>query len=246
MLIGPQILAANLAAVRQRIAAAAHLAGRDPATVTLVGVSKAQPAAAVAALRAVSLVDFGENYLQEALPKLAAVPRAGTVWHFIGRLQANKCAAVAERFDWVHTVDRLGVAERLAAGRPFHGPALEVCLQVKLADETAKGGVAPGELPALARAVAALPRLKLRGLMCVPPAADEESVQRGWFARLRELRDRLNAQRVGGAQPLDVLSMGMSADLEAAILEGATHVRVGTALFGERLPAAAPGQDRQA
>ena len=241
MLIGPQILAANLAAVRQRIAAAARRAGRDPATVTLVGVSKAQPAAAVVALRAAGLCDFGENYLQEALAKLAAVPRAGTAWHFIGQLQANKSRAVAEHFDWVHTVDRVRVAERLAAQRPFHGPALDVCLQVRLADEAAKGGVAADELPALARAVAALPRLRLRGLMCVPPPADAESVQRGWFAQLRELRDRLNAGQVGGTSPLDVLSMGMSGDFEAAILEGATHVRVGTALFGARLPGAAPG-----
>jgi len=241
MLIGPQIWAANLAAVRERIAAAARRAGRDPATVTLVGVSKAQPAAAVAALHAAGLTDFGENYLQEALLKQAAVPRADTVWHFIGQLQANKSRAVAEHFDWVHTIDRLRIAERLAAQRPFHGPDLNVCVQVKLADEAAKGGVAPQELPALARAVAALPRLKLRGLMCVPPPAAEESTQRGWFAQLRGLRDRLNAERVGGAGTLDVLSMGMSADFEAAILEGATHVRVGTALFGERLPAAAPG-----
>jgi len=241
MLIGPQIWAANLAAVRDRIAAAARRAGRDPATVTLVGASKAQPAAAVAALRAAGLTDFGENYLQEALAKQSAVPRAGTVWHFIGQLQANKSRAVAEHFDWVHTIDRLRIAERLAAQRPFHGPGLNVCLQVKLAAEAAKGGVAPEELPALARAVAALPRLKLRGLMCVPPPAVTESAQRGWFAELRRLRDRLNAERIGGAEPLDVLSMGMSGDLEAAILEGATHVRVGTALFGERLPAAAPG-----
>ena len=241
MLIGPQIWAANLAAVRDRIAAAARRAGRDPATVSLVGASKAQPAAAVAALRAAGLTDFGENYLQEALAKQSAVPRAGTVWHFIGQLQANKSRAVAEHFDWVHTVDRLRIAERLAAQRPFHGPGLNVCLQVKLAAEAAKGGVAPEELPALARAVAALPRLKLRGLMCVPPPAVTESAQRGWFAELRRLRDRLNAERIGGAEPLDVLSMGMSGDLEAAILEGATHVRVGTALFGERLPAAAPG-----
>ena len=241
MLIGPQILTANLAAVRQRIAAAAHRAGRDPASVTLVGVGKAQPLASLLALRAAGLTDFGENYLQEALARLAAVPRTGTVWHFIGQLQANKTRPVAEHFDWVHTVDRLRLAERLAAQRPYHGPALNVCLQVKLADEAAKGGVPPDELPALARAVAALPHLRLRGLMCVPPPAERESVQRGWFARLRELRDRLDVQRVADAAPLDVLSMGMSGDFEAAILEGATHVRVGTALFGERLPAAAPG-----
>jgi PLP dependent protein len=230
MLTTPQFLAANLAAVRQRVAAAAARAGRRPESVTLVGVSKGQPATAVAAACAAGLTDFGENYLQEALAKLAAAPRAGLNWHFIGQLQANKTRPVAEHFDWVHTVDRLRVAERLSAQRPYHGAPLQVCLQVKLADEDVKGGAAPAELPALARAVAGLPRLALRGLMCIPPASEDPLVQRGLFARLRALRDQLAASGLA----LDVLSMGMSADFESAILEGATHIRIGTAIFGER------------
>jgi PLP dependent protein len=230
MLTAPQFSAANLAAVRRRVIAAAERAGRRPESVTLVGVSKAQPAAAVAAAQAAGLADFAENYLQEALAKIAATPREGVRWHFIGQLQANKTRPVAEHFDWVHTVDRLRVAERLSAQRPFHGEPLQVCLQVKLAAEDTKGGVAPAELPALARAVARLPRLALRGLMCIPPPSDDPAVQRRSFARLRELRDDLAAVGL----PLDALSMGMSGDFESAILEGATHVRIGTAIFGER------------
>jgi pyridoxal phosphate enzyme (YggS family) len=230
MLTGPQFLAANIEAVRSRIAAAARAAGRPPESVTLIGVTKGQPVELVAAARAAGLTDLGENYVQEAVAKIASVPRPGLTWHYIGQLQANKTRAVAEQFDWVHTVDRLRLAERLSAQRPFHGPPLTVCLQVKLADEAAKGGVTPAELPALARAVATLPRLALRGLMSVPPASDDLAVQRGYFARLRELAEAL--KRDGLA--LDVLSMGMSADLEAAVLEGATHVRIGTALFGPR------------
>jgi pyridoxal phosphate enzyme (YggS family) len=230
MLTAPQFLPANLTAVRRRVAAAAERAGRRSETVTLIGVSKAQPAAAVAAALAAGLTDFGENYVQEALDKLTTLPRAGVTWHFIGPLQANKTRPVAEHFDWLHTVDRLRIAERLSAQRPFHGPPLQVCLQVKLANEPSKGGATPAELPALARAVAALPRLTLRGLMCIPPAHDDAAVQRDYFARLRGLRDEL----VAAGLPLDVLSMGMSADFEPAILEGATHVRVGTAIFGTR------------
>jgi hypothetical protein len=230
MLTAPQFLAANLAAVRERIARAARTAGRNPESVTLIAVTKTHPAETVLAARAAGLTDLGENYVQEALAKIAAVPRAGLTWHYIGQLQTNKTRPVAEQFDWVHTVDRLKLAERLAAQRPFHGPPLNICLQVKLADEAGKGGVAPAELPALARAVAALPRLSLRGLMSVPPPSADPAVQRGYFAQLREL-----AAAVSRDGPrLDVLSMGMSADLEAAILEGATHVRIGTALFGPR------------
>jgi pyridoxal phosphate enzyme (YggS family) len=231
MLTVPQFLAGNLADLKRRIDAATRLAGRPAGSVTLVGVSKTQPVEAVAAARAAGVTDFGENYLQEALPKIAAVPRDGVRWHYIGQLQSNKTRPVAEQFDWVHTVDRLKVAERLSAQRPYHGPPLNVCLQVKLADEGAKGGVAPAELPALARAVAALPRLALRGLMCIPPGSPDAAVQRGYFRRLRELAAALAAEGLA----LDALSMGMSADLESAILEGATHVRVGTALFGPRV-----------
>lgn len=230
MLTGPQFSALQLAKVRENIARAAAVAGRDPAGVTLIGVTKTVPAAVVAEARAAGLADFGENYVQEATAKIAAMPREGVAWHYIGQLQTNKTRPVAELFDWVHTVDRLKLAERLAAQRPFHGPPLQVCLQVKLADEAAKGGALPHEVAALAHAVAALPRLRLRGLMCMPPPSTDPMVQRGFFAALRALRDDLNGQGLA----MDVLSMGMSGDYEAAIHEGATHVRVGTALFGAR------------
>ena len=231
MLTVPQFLAGNLARLRHRIEDATRAAGRPPHGVTLIGVSKTQPVELVAAARAAGVTDLGENYLQEALAKIAAVPRDGLRWHYIGQLQSNKTRPVAEQFDWVHTVDRLKVAERLSAQRPFHGPPLNVCLQVKLGAEDTKGGVAPADLPALAQAVAGLPRLTLRGLMCIPPESDDAAVQRGYFAQLRSLADALRA----GGLPLDVLSMGMSGDLESAIHEGATHVRVGTALFGPRV-----------
>jgi pyridoxal phosphate enzyme (YggS family) len=230
MLIGPQFLGANLASVRQRIAAAAQRAGRAPESVTLIGVSKTQPVAAVADAIAAGLRDLGENYVQEGVTKITQLGRESVAWHFIGQLQSNKTKPVAEHFDWVHTVDRLKIAERLSAQRPHYGPELQVCLQVQVEDEPQKGGVPPSDLPALADAVARLPRLKLRGLMCIPPAHDDEARQRAAFARLRVLRDSLNA----AGHALDVLSMGMSADFEAAILEGATHVRVGTAIFGPR------------
>jgi len=233
MLIGPQFSAANLLAVRERIAAAAARAGRAANDVTLIGVSKTQPVESVAAAVAAGLTDLGENYVQEGVTKITLLPRTGITWHFIGQLQSNKSRPVAEHFDWVHTVDRAKLAERLAAQRPFHGPPLQVCLQVKLEDEPGKAGVAPDEAPALAEAVAALPRLRLRGLMCIPPPQEEEAAQRRTFARLRELRDALNAR----GHALDVLSMGMSADFEDAILAGATMVRVGTAIFGPRVAA---------
>lgn len=223
--------AARLGAVRARIAAAAAAAGRDPAGITLVAVSKTQPAAAVAALAALGQVHFGENYLQEALPKIDALQGRGLVWHFIGQLQSNKTRPVAESFDWVHTVDRIKLVERLASQRPFHGPPLQVCAQVKLGDEQAKGGAAPAELPELLAAVAAAPRLRLRGLMAIPPAEQDPARQRAWFARLAALAAEARATHPS----IDTLSMGMSGDLEAAVAEGATLVRIGTALFGERL-----------
>jgi pyridoxal phosphate enzyme (YggS family) len=233
MLTGPQNIAESLAAVRARIAAAEAAAGRAPGSVRLLGVAKGQPATAVRTAAAAGLEDVGENYLQEALPRLEALADLRVAWHFIGQLQANKTRPVAERFDWVHTVDRLRIAERLSAQRPYHAPALNVCVQVNLGGEATKGGVAPAELAALCRAVAALPRLRLRGLMCIPPAETDPGAQRRWFARLRAL-----AATVAGELPgLDTLSMGMSDDLEAAIAEGATIVRIGTALFGPR-PAA--------
>jgi len=230
MLASPQFSPKRLAAVRDRIGTAVAAAGRPPGCVTLIAVTKTQPAAVVASAREAGLNNFGENYLQEALPKIAAVPRDGIAWHYIGQLQSNKTRPVAEQFDWVHTVDRLKLAERLSGQRPHYGPPLNVCLQVKLAEEAGKGGVSPEELPRLAHAVAVLPRLVLRGLMCIPPESDDRRVQRGHFAALQNLYHSLRATGLC----LDTLSMGMSADLESAIFEGATHIRIGTALFGSR------------
>jgi pyridoxal phosphate enzyme (YggS family) len=228
--MGPQNLPLRLAEVRARMAQAAAAAGRSAQSVTLLAVGKAQPLERLAAAAAAGVQDFGENYLEEARAKIAALQDRTLTWHFIGRLQSNKTRPIAEAFAWVHTLDRLKVAERLAAQRPFHAPPLNVCLQVNLAGETRKGGVAPQELPGLAAAVAALPRLKLRGLMCLPPPEQERARQRYWFAQLRMHLERLN----GAGAALDTLSMGMSDDFEAAILEGATIVRLGTVLFGPR------------
>ena len=226
----PQNLPAALARVRERIAQAAAAAGRSAQSVTLLAVGKAQPPELLDAAARCGVGDFGESYLQEALAKMAALQGRALTWHFIGRLQANKTGPIAASFAWVHGVDRLKVAERLAAQRPHHAPPLNVCLQVNVAGEASKGGVAPAELPALAAAVARLPHLALRGLMCIPPEETDPARQRAWFARLRALQDDLNCSGAG----LDTLSMGMSADFEAAILEGATIVRIGTALFGAR------------
>ncbi len=220
-------------AVRTEIAAAAARAGRNVADITLLAVSKAQPASAVRAAAAEGLCDFGESYLNEALEKLNALEALGLTWHFIGRLQANKTRPIAERFQWVHGIDRLHIAQRLSAQRPVHAPPLNVCIQVNLAGEDRKAGVPQAELAGLAAAVGSLPRLRLRGLMCIPPVETEPSHQRAWFARLHELQAALNAQGAG----LDTLSMGMSGDFESAILEGSTLVRIGTALFGSRGPA---------
>jgi PLP dependent protein len=235
MLRSSQNLPDHLAAVRARITAAAAGAGRNVDSVTLLGVSKGQTAELIRAAAAAGLTDIGESYLAEALEKIDALGDLPLTWHFIGRLQANKTRQVAERFAWVHGLDRLKIAERLAAQRPFHAPALNVCIQVNLAGEASKGGVPASELPGLAAAVAALPRLALRGLMCIPPEETDPGRQREWFARLWALRDSLNA----GGLSLDTLSMGMSGDFEAAIQEGATLVRVGTAIFGPR-PVTAP------
>jgi pyridoxal phosphate enzyme (YggS family) len=231
MLTAPQFSPAALQSVRARIARAAESAGRDPRSVRLLAVSKRQPAALVQAAAAAGQTEFGENYVQEGVDKIAALAAVpGLAWHFIGQLQGNKTSDVAASFDWVHTVDRARVASRLNAQRPSQAAPLQVLLQVRLADEPGKGGVTPQELPALAAEVAALPRLCMRGLMCIPaPAADIET-QRRPFRQLRELLDALNA----AGHRLDTLSMGMSDDLEAAVLEGATIVRVGTAIFGHR------------
>ena len=228
--MGPQNLALRLAEVRERMARAAARAGRSAHSVTLLAVSKAQPLTLMRAAADLGLSDFGESYLDEALEKIAALQDRSLTWHFIGRVQANKTRPIAASFAWVHAVDRLRVAERLSEQRPLHAPPLNVCLQVNLAAEPSKGGVACAQLPALARAVAALPRLKLRGLMCLPPQEADPERQGHWFGELLRLQASLNAQ--GAA--LDTLSMGMSDDFEAAILEGATVVRLGTVLFGPR------------
>jgi pyridoxal phosphate enzyme (YggS family) len=212
------------------MAQAAARAGRNAQSVTLLAVTKAQPPEVVRAAAGCGLLDFGESYLQEALAKLDALRDLPLTWHFVGRIQSNKTRPIAERFAWVHAVDRLRIAARLAEQRPHYAPPLNVCLQVRLGDESGKGGAAPAELPALVRAVTQLPRLALRGLMCIPPEETDPGRQRAWFRELRRLFETLNA---GGAA-LDTLSMGMSGDFEAAIEEGATIVRVGTALFGAR------------
>jgi PLP dependent protein len=230
--MNPQNLPAVLRQVRARMARAAAAAGRSAQSVTLLAVGKAQPAELLAAAADCGVTDFGESYLQEALAKIAALRSRALTWHFIGRIQANKTRPIAETFSWVHALDRLKVAERLAAQRPHHAPPLNVCLQVNIAAEATKGGVTPAELPALAAAVARLPHLALRGLMCIPPEETERERQRAWFARLRILGDELNA----AGHSLDTLSMGMSADFESAIQEGATIVRLGTVLFGARPP----------
>jgi PLP dependent protein len=235
MLMGPQNLPEQVRIVRSRMESAAKAARRNVDSVTLLGVSKAQPANMVRAIAALGVRDIGESYLQEALEKIEALRDLSLTWHFIGRLQANKTRPVATSFDWVHGVDRLKIAARLSEQRPFHAPPLNVCLQVNIGGEASKGGVTTAELPALAAAVAELPRLKLRGLMCIPPDEEDPSRQRMWFAAMRRALEELNASGAG----LDTLSMGMSGDFESAILEGATIVRVGTALFGERPSSAA-------
>ncbi|HEX4648878.1 MAG TPA: YggS family pyridoxal phosphate-dependent enzyme [Steroidobacteraceae bacterium] len=232
--MSPQNLPARIAEVQERVQRACERAGRNAQSVTLLAIGKAQPLDLLGAAAACGLEHFGESYLQEALRKIDALRERGLTWHFVGRLQANKTRPIAEAFDWVHALDRPKDAERLAAQRPGHAPPLNVCLQVNLAGESTKGGAAPSELAGLAARVAALPRLALRGLMCIPPEETDPARQRAWFAQLRRLRDELNA---GGAR-LDTLSMGMSGDFEAAILEGATIVRLGTALFGPRSPQA--------
>ena len=231
----PQNLPQRVRDVRKRIERAAASGERNVDCITLLAVSKAQPVELMRAAAALGVRDFGESYLQEALEKLAALRAVELTWHFVGRLQANKTRPIAESFAWVHGVERLKLAERLAAQRPYHAPPLNLCLQVNVAGEATKAGVAPADLPALAAAVAALPRVRLRGLMCIPPEEADAARQRAWFARLRQLLRSLDES---GAR-LDTLSMGMSADFEAAILEGATIVRVGTALFGPR-PADTP------
>ncbi len=224
------LLRTRFTETRTRIASATSKYERPANSVGLVAISKSHPAEALRALAELGQRDFGENYLQEALPKLEALADLELVWHFTGQLQSNKTRIVAEHFDWVHTLDRERIAARLNEQRPHHAPLLNVCIQVRLEDEPGKGGVAPDELMALASSVRNLPRLKLRGLMCIPPPEHTFAAQRKWFDQLAHHRDALNAQGFD----LDTLSMGMSDDMEAAIAAGATLVRIGTALFGPR------------
>ncbi len=220
----------NLRVIRDLLAQASNDAGRGEHPVKLLAVSKKQPLAAVLAAAGAGQVDFGENFVQEGLEKIAATAHLDLVWHYIGHLQANKTRQVAQHFDWVHTVDRLRIARRLSDQRPAGRDDLQVCLQVNIDDEASKSGIGPDELPGLAAAVAELPRLQLRGLMCLPRNRDDFDAQREPFARMRQL---LAALRQDGLE-LDTLSMGMSGDFRAAIFEGSTIVRIGTAVFGSR------------
>ena len=221
----------NLQAVIARVTAACRASGRSPSAVRLVAVSKTFPEQALRAAAGAGQRDFGENYLQEGMAKMQALADLPLTWHFIGPIQSNKTRPIAEAFQWVHSLDREKIAVRLSEARPAHLPPLRVCIEVNLTGESSKSGVAPEEVPALARRVSALPRLELRGLMTIPEPTPDAQLQRQRFRVLRELKDEL--ARAGIA--LDTLSMGMSADLEAAIAEGATMVRVGTAIFGERV-----------
>ncbi|MBE7461085.1 MAG: YggS family pyridoxal phosphate-dependent enzyme [Burkholderiales bacterium] len=223
-------ISANLQAVRARIAAAAELAGRAVGEVLLLAASKTFPAERIREAVAAGQRAFGENYVQEGLAKIGALDDLALEWHFIGPLQSNKTRPVAEHFDWVHGIERLKIAERLSAARGAGRPPLQVCIQVNVSGEASKSGVSPADTATLAHAVAGLPNLRLRGLMAIPEPTDDLALARRRFAMLRELRDGLNR----GGLSLDTLSMGMSDDLEAAILEGATIVRIGTAIFGER------------
>lgn len=227
-------LAGNLDDVRGRIARAAAAAGRDPDALLLLAVSKGQPSERIRSAAGLGLKDFGENYVAEALPKIHALVPLGLTWHFIGRVQANKTRPIAANFDWVHGVDRVEIARRLSDQRGHFAPPLNICLQVNVLGETSKGGIAPDALPALLDAVREFPRLRVRGLMCMLPHGASADLQHEGFGRLRSL---LNAAVAGGAV-LDTLSMGMSADLEAAVAEGSTLLRIGTALFGQRAAAA--------
>jgi pyridoxal phosphate enzyme (YggS family) len=220
----------NLQVIRQAITQAAQDAQRDPAGVMLLAVSKTFPSSAVREAYAAGQCAFGENYVQEALDKIAELHDLPLEWHFIGPIQSNKTRVIAENFSWIHGVDRLKIAERLSAQRPAHLPPLNICLQVNVSGEDSKSGVAPDEAAILARDVVKLPRLRLRGLMAIPAPVDGMTEQRRPFAQLRELAAAITAQGI----PLDTLSMGMSHDFAAAIQEGATIVRVGTAIFGKR------------
>lgn len=223
-------IAANLQAVHERIGRAAHSAGRPPSAIALIAVSKTWPAEKIAEAHACGQYAFGENYVQEALAKITHLTHLPLEWHFIGPIQSNKTRAIAEHFQWVHCLEREKIAIRLNDARPARLPPLNVCIQINVSGQASKSGVTPGEELALARAIARLPQLRLRGLMTIPEPTPDAGTQRQRFAHLRELKNAL----VAAGFALDTLSMGMSDDLEAAILEGATMVRVGTAIFGQR------------
>ncbi len=221
----------NLQLVRQRIADAAAAAGRDPGEIRLLAVSKKQSAGAIRAALDAGQLHFGENYVQEALEKMEALEGQNLRWHFIGRLQSNKTDQVARNFHWLHSLTRIDIARRLSQQRPSGTRALQSCIQVRIGDEPGKSGVDITEVPELADALAELPGIELRGLMCLPPPTEVEQEQRRNFATLRACFERL----CDAGHRLDTLSMGMSGDLEAAIAEGATCVRIGTAIFGPRV-----------
>jgi pyridoxal phosphate enzyme (YggS family) len=224
-------IADNIALVGARIRAASLAAQRAEDSVQLLAVSKTKPSQALREAYAAGVRDFGENYLQEALGKQQELNDLPLIWHFIGPIQSNKTRSIAEHFDWVHSVDRLKIAQRLSEQRPAELPPLNICIQVNVSGEASKSGCTPADLPALASAISALPRLKLRGLMAIPEPTEDRAAQDAAFAAVgalnKHLQDSLNL-------PLDTLSMGMSHDLEAAIAQGATWVRIGTALFGAR------------
>lgn len=232
-------IADNISAVQQRVQHALHSAGRADNTVQLLAVSKTKPTEDIVAAHAAGLTAFGENYLQEADDKISALAELSAVldWHFIGPLQSNKTRRAAELFSWVHSVDRLKIAQRLAAQRPANMVPLNICLQINIDREESKSGLLPEQLAEVAEAVLLLPQLRLRGLMAIPQARTDLAEQRQAFAAVRQLRDTLNATLPGlRGQPMDTLSMGMSGDLEAAIAEGATIVRIGSDIFGARAP----------
>lgn len=219
-----------LHAVQAQLAEATRLSGRDAGAVQLLAVSKTFPAAAVREVYAAGQRAFGENYVQELQAKAAELADLAITWHFIGPLQSNKTRIVAETAHWVHSIERLKIAERLSAQRPAHLPPLNVCVQVNVSGEDSKSGCAPVEAPALLRAVAALPQLQLRGLMCIPEPTPDAATLAARFAVLRQLQAQMAAEGL----VLDTLSMGMSSDMAAAVAAGSTMVRVGTAIFGAR------------
>lgn len=226
----PASIAPRLNQVRDRIRAAAERYNRDPGGIQLVAISKKKPAEMIEAALAAGQTDFGENYLQDALHKIEALADSPAIWHFVGDIQSNKTRDIAAHFAWAHAVDRFKIARRLSDQRPEGMAPLNICIQINIDDESSKSGIVPGDAAELAAQIAELPNVRLRGLMALPAFTDDLASQRRPFAALREIFEQLNID----GHTLDTLSIGMSADLEAAIAEGATHVRVGTDIFGAR------------